>query len=187
MPLNALNPKAAARHISWGQESTNHDSPEASHDGHSKLHLTRACPRTGDVLEEIIVPPEVLPSWNGCFHLVRACLRQGGQPRARPRPKAVGDMSIQYAYLPHVMPRSTGATGPRSRPLSPTTMTHAQQRLLSPKSSANSEWDTHTAEDDLALGRKLRLARSRSWPHDKLCLARARPRPPSLLQALRCR
>jgi hypothetical protein len=88
-------------------------------------------------------------------------------------------MSIQCAYLPHMTPRSTGATGPRSRPLSPTTMTHAQQRLLSPKPSANSRWDAHTTEHGLALGRKLCLARSRSQPRDKLCLVRARPRPPS--------
>lgn len=79
----------------------NHDSPQAPLASHSKLCLARACPRTRDVLVEILVPPEVPSPRNYRFHLARACLGQGRQPRAKPQPKAEADMSIQCAYLPH--------------------------------------------------------------------------------------
>jgi hypothetical protein len=51
----------------------------------------------------------------------------------------------------------------------------------SPMSSTYSGWDMCMTKHGLTLGKKLRHARSRSQPRNKLRLARARPRLPSLM------
>jgi hypothetical protein len=57
-----------------------HDSPKTPLSGRSKLRLARACPRAGVALGEILVPPEVPSSRNGCFRLARARFGQEDNP-----------------------------------------------------------------------------------------------------------
>jgi hypothetical protein len=59
-----------------------HDSIETPLGGRSKLHLVRAFPRARAALEEVLVPPEVPSSRNGCFRLTRARLGQEDNPEA---------------------------------------------------------------------------------------------------------
>jgi hypothetical protein len=108
----------------------NHDSSETSLGGRSKLRVARACPRARAALREILAPPEVLSPRNSCFRLARACLGQEDNPepslsqRAREPQRHEHSMRILTSRDTAV---KTGATGPQSCPLSPTTMICAQQ------------------------------------------------------------
>jgi hypothetical protein len=80
-----------------------HNSPKSPLGYHSKPRLARACPRTRNILGEILVLPEVIPSRNGCFRLARARLRQGGQPRSWPQSNIAGTIGTQ-AFNVHTYP-----------------------------------------------------------------------------------
>jgi hypothetical protein len=127
-PLNTLNPWTNVRHISRGQEIMCHGSPrphsavaqklprlsQPSGEGNTRGDFR---PARGPLFMEQLFPPRPSPSRARRTTTSLDSVNGHGNHR---------DMSIQCKYLPHVTCQK-GTTGPWSRPLSPTTMTHARE------------------------------------------------------------
>lgn len=124
-----------------------HDTPEISLGSRSKLRLARVYPRASAALGEILAPPEVPSPRNSYFRLARACLEQKDNPKPSLSQRARVPQRHKHSIrilTPRDTPVKIGATGPRSRSLSPTTVTCV--RLLLP----NTFFDTLMAQ--LILG-----------------------------------